>query len=237
MLFEYTKCIKCNHVNPPYKHICEECKSFLRERVVNLDLWDTILKIIEEPSIAFKQIIFAEHKNFILLLTFLLGLKSLIFSRFLSVPHLGLNGVSTSLMLSLILSIIFSIIPVILLTSAQVKFYKKKGIILRFKDIYSINVYAFIPYIFGLIFIFPVELIVLGGDIFSNNPYSFEIKPLISYMLISMELIVLIWSFILIYKNISLISLSRSFSVTLTSFFFLLWAFTVYLASQIIFIV
>jgi len=235
MLFEHTKCKKCNHVNPPYKYICEECKSFLRERVINLDLWDTILKIIEEPSIAFKQIIFAEHKNFILLLTFLLGLKSLIFSRFLSVPHLGLNGVSTSIMLSLILSIIFSIIPVILLTATEVKLYKKKGIILRFKDIYSVNVYTFIPYIFGLIFIFPVELIVLGGDIFSNNPYSFEIKPVISYMLIGMELIVLIWSFILIYKNIYLISLSRSFSVTLTSFFFFLWAFTVYLSSLIIF--
>lgn len=237
MLFEHTKCKKCNHINPPYRNICEECKSFLRERVVNLDLWNTILKIIEEPLAAFKQIIFAEHKNFILLLTFLFGIKSLIISRFLSVPQLGLNRATTSFILSLILSIIISIIPVLILTAAQINIYKKKGIRLRFKDIYSVNVYAFIPYIFGLIFIFPIELTVLGGDIFSNNPYSFEIKPAISYMLIAIESIVLVWSFILVYKNISMIIPSRSFSGILTSFFFLLWAFTVYLSSQIIFTV
>ena len=237
MLFENTKCKKCSHVNPPYKYICEDCKSFLRERVVNLDLWDTILKIIEEPLVAFKQIIFAEHKNFIILLTFLFGVKNLIISRFISVPQLGLNGATTSFLLSLMLSIIFSIIPILLLTASQVKIYKMKGIRLRFKDIYSVNIYAFIPYIFGLIFIFPVELTVLGGDIFSNNPYSFEIKPVISYALIFIEFVVLVWSFILVYKNISMVNPSRSFSVLLTSFFFLLWAFTVYLSSQIIFTV
>jgi hypothetical protein len=237
MLFEHTKCKKCHHINPPYKHICEECKSFLRERVVNLDLWNTVLKIIEEPSAAFKQIIFAEHKNFIILLTFLIGVKSLIISRFLSVPQLGSNGVTTSFMLILILSVIFSIIPVLFVSAVQVKFYKKRGIILRFRDIYSVNVYAFIPYIFGLIFIFPVELAVLGGDIFSNNPYAFEIKPTISYMLIIIEFIVLVWSFILVYKNISMISQSRSFSAILISFFLLVWIFTVYLSSQIIFTV
>jgi len=237
MLFEHTKCKKCNHINPPYRNICEECKSFLRERVVNLDLWDTIQKIIEDPLAAFKQIIFAEHKNFIILLTFLLGMKSLIISRFLSVPQLGLSGATTSFILSLILSIIFSIIPVLILTTAQINFYKKKGIRLRFKDIYSVSIYAFVPYIFGLIFIFPIELIVLGGDIFSNNPYPFEIKPVISYVLICIEFVVLVWSFILVYKNISMISQSRSFSAILISFFILLWAFTVYLASQIIFTV
>jgi hypothetical protein len=237
MLFEYTKCKKCNHINPPYKHICEGCKSFLRERVVNLDLWDTILKIIEEPSIAFKQIIFAEHKNFIILLSFLLGFKNLITSRFLSVPQLGLNGATTSFIISLILSVMISIVPVLILSAAQINIYKKKGIRLRIKDIYSVNVYAFIPYIFGLFFIFPIELTVLGGDVFSNNPYSFQIKPAISYLLIGIEAIVLVWSFILVYKNIFITIPSRSFSIALTSLFFILWAFTVYLASQIIFIV
>ena len=237
MIFEYTKCKKCNHVNPAYKSICEECKSYLRERVVNIDLWNTIQMIIEEPSAAFRQIIFAEHKNFVIFLIFLIGTKNLIISRFISVPQLGSDGVITSIMYSLILSIIFSIIPFLLLTVTQIIVYKKKKIYLRFKDIYATNVYAFIPYIFGLIFIFPIELTVLGGNIFSNNPYSFQIKPTISYILIGIEIIVLIWSLILVSKSVYIIVSNRIISILLTIIIFTIWFLTVYISSKIIFTV
>ncbi|MDP2364780.1 MAG: hypothetical protein Q8M94_13565 [Ignavibacteria bacterium] len=235
MLFEHTKCKKCNHINPAYKYICEECKSYLREKIVNIDLWNTIQQIIEEPFAAFKQIIFAEHKNFVIFLIFLIGTKNLIISRFLSVPQLGSDGVTNGIAFSLFLSIIFSIITFLLLTVTQTKVYKKKGIHLRFKDIYATNIYAFIPYIFGLIFIFPVELTVLGGNIFSNNPYSFQIKPTVSYILFGIEGIVLIWSLILVYKGTFLVVSNRIFALFLTSSFFVLWFLTVYLSSKIIF--
>ena len=235
MIFEYTKCKKCNHVNPAYKSICEECKSYLRERVVNINLWNTIQMIIEEPSAAFKQIIFAEHKNFMIVLILLIGTKNLIISRFLSVPQLGSDGVHSSISVSLILSIVFSIIPFLILTVTQILVYKKKKVHLRFTDIYATNVYAFIPYIFGLMFIFPIELTVLGGNIFSNNPYSFQIKPTISYILIGIELIVLIWSLILINKSVYIIIYNRIISILLTIFIFILWFLTLYISSKIIF--
>ena len=235
MLFEHTKCKKCSHINPAYKYICEECKSYLRERVVNIDLWNTIQKIIEEPLTAFKQIIFAEHKNFLFLLILLIGTKNFIISRFISVPQLGSDGVTSATTISLFLSIIFSIAPFLLLTLGQIKLYNKKEIKLRFKDIYTANVYAFIPYIFGLIFIFPVELTVLGGNIFSNNPFSFQIKPTVSFILIGIEIIVLVWSLILVYKSIIMVVSNRFYSALITSCFFIVWFITVFVASQIIF--
>ena len=235
MLFEHSKCKKCNHINPTYKNICEECKSYLRERVVNIDLWSTIQLIIEEPVKAFKQIIFAEHKNFIAFITFFIAIKNLLIARFLSVPELGINGVTTSLILSLTLIILITILLLSSSTFLQRSIFKGRGLKLRFKDIYAIDVYSFTPYLFGLVFIFPAELIVLGGNIFSNNPYSFQIKPLITYLLVGIEFITIIWSFYLILKSIFTITSNRYRSIIITSAYFCIWFAAIYLSSKIIF--
>ena len=235
MLFEHTKCKKCNFINPPYKNICSECKSYLRERIVNIDLWDTIRLIIEDPEKAFRNIIFAEHKNFIIFITFFIAIKNLIIARFFSVPELGMNGVITSFIISLVLAIIVTSLLIISFSLVQNKKYSKKEVKLRFKDIYAVNAYSFIPYLFGLVFIFPVELVVLGGDIFSNNPYSFEIKPLITYILIGFELITITWSFYLIYRSIVTMNLSKTFSFFITISFIITWFAALYLSSKIIF--
>lgn len=237
MLFEHTKCKKCNHINPAYKNICTECKSYLRERVVNIDLWNTIQLLIEDPIKAFKQIIFAEHKNFILFLTFFISIKNLIIARYFSVPALGLNGITAPFILSLILGILLSIFLLILFTLLIESFYNYNKINLRFRDIFAINVYSFIPYLFGLVFIFPVELIVLGGDIFSNNPYSFQIKPLITYILLGVEFITILWSFYLIQKGIFQILMNRIFSLLFSSAFFIIWFTALYFSSKFIFTV
>lgn len=237
MLFEHTKCKKCNHVNPAYKNICTECKSYLRERVVNIDLWNTIQLIIEEPVKAFKQIIFAEHKNFILFLTFFISIKNLIIARYFSVPALGVNGITAPFILSLILGILLSIFLLSLFTLLIESFYNFKKINLRFKDIYATNVYSFIPYLFGLMFVFPVGLIVLGGDIFSNNPYSFQIKPLITYILLGVEFVTILWSFYLIQKGIFQILMNRIFSLLFSFAFFIIWFTALYFSSKFIFTV
>lgn len=235
MLFDYAVCKKCNHKNPAYKYICTECKSYLRERIVNLDLWNTILLIIEDPTKSFKQIIFAEHKNFILFISLIISIKNLLITRYFSVPSLGQNGVTTSLLLSIILMILISIFLLTLFSFLLKSYYNFNKIKLRFKDVYAVSVYAFIPYLFGLIFIFPVELIVLGGDIFSNNPYSFQIKPTISYILIGLELLTIIWSFYLILKSIITITMQKTLAILITIVFFIIWHAALYFSSNMIF--
>ena len=235
MLFEHTKCKKCNHINPPYKNICSECKSYLRERIVNIDLWDTMRLIIEDPAKAFRNIIFAEYKNFVIFITFFIAIKNLIIARFFSVPELGMNGVETTFVISLMLAIILTSLLIISFSLVQKYVYSKREVKIRFKDIFAVNAYSFIPYLFGLVFIFPVELVVLGGDIFSNNPYSFEIKPLITYILIGFELMTISWSFYLIYQSIITISSNRIYSFIYTLLFFLTWFATLYVSSKIIF--
>ncbi|HCY76071.1 MAG TPA: hypothetical protein DHV28_09140 [Ignavibacteriales bacterium] len=237
MLFEHSKCKKCNHLNPVYKSICEECKSYLRERVVNIDLWNTIQLIIEEPSKAFRLILFAEHKNFILILTFLIAVKNLIIARFFSVPQLGLNGVSSSFMLSLGLILIITFLLLNIFSLVQKSVYKKQKFQLRFKDIYSTTSYSFVPYLFALVFIFPVELVVLGADIFSNNPFPFQIKPLITYILIGFEFICILWSFYLIYRVNFIITSARLYSILISIALGFIWFSVLLISTKFIFII
>lgn len=203
---EQITCKKCSTINPLYTSICINCKSYLRERVVNIDLWNSIGLIIESPQKAFTSILFAENKNFIIFLTFLFALKNLIIARFFSVAELGKNGVQTSTMISYSLMLLISLIILSLFTAIQKIYFNKLNISLRFKDIYAVSIYSFIPYILGLISIFIIELVVLGGDIFSNNPTPFQIKPTIAYTLAGFELLVFIWSVILFLRGIILIS-------------------------------
>jgi hypothetical protein len=148
---------------------------------------------------------------------------------------LGLNGVETSFVISLMLVLLVTILLIISFSLVQRYTFGKREIEVRFKDIFAVNAYSFIPYLFGLVFIFPVELVVLGGDVFSNNPYSFEIKPLISYILIGFEIITITWSFYLIYRSIVTIHLRKIFSFITTLSFFLTWFTALYISSKIIF--
>ena len=235
MIENYTKCSKCNHINPPHKNTCENCKSYLRERVVNIDLWKTLFQLIDEPNVAFKNIIYSEHKNFIIFLLFFISVKNLIIARFLSVPELGLNGVTSSFILSLLLTIATTLIIVSSISFIQLLFYKKQNILLRFVEAFALNTYSLFPFIVGLFIIFPSELVVLGGDIFSNNPYPFQIKPTITYLLLGFEIITILFSLFLYYKSLLVVGIKSTFAITLTFLFPVLWFAALYISSKIIF--
>lgn len=235
MYLENLKCSRCNHSNPPYKYLCSECKNHLRERVVNIDLWQSILKIIEEPSKVFKNIVYSEHKNFIYFLLFFISIKNLIIARFFSVPQLGINGAVSSLASSAVLSLAFTVLFFTLVTSITLFLTKRHKISVRFIDLFSLNIYAFVPYLISLVLIFPVELVVLGADIFSNNPYPYQIKPVISFTLIGFELLFIFWVLFLYFRLLRFIKTGLLFSFLFTLAFFILWMLQLLIASQFIF--
>lgn len=232
---EQITCKKCSTVNPLYTSICINCKSYLRERVVNIDLWKTIGQLIGEPQSAFRQIIYAENKNFIIYILLFIGLKNLIISRFLSVPTLGKDGVTSSFILSYLLMLTFTILIFSGFTLLQKIFYNKLKIQLRFKDIFSLNIYVFIPFVLSLFSIFIVEIVVLGSDIFSNNPNPFQIKPTAAYLLLGFEVFVFLWSIYLLSLSIIFISGRIFISILLTLLFLIVLVSTYIISSQIIF--
>ncbi len=232
---EQITCKKCSTVNPLYTSICINCKSYLRERVVNIDLWKMIGLLIEYPQNAFRQIIYAEKKNFIIFILLFIGLKNLIIARFLSVPWLGKDGVTTSFILSYLLMLTFTVLIFSGFTLLQKIYYDKLKIQLRFKDIFAVNIYVFVPFVLSLFSIFLVELVVLGGDIFSNNPTPFQIKPTAAYILLGFEVLVFLWSIYLLCFSIISVSGKIFIPILFTILFLFVLVSGYIISSQIIF--
>lgn len=190
-------CKNCSTENPFYELICRNCKAYIRERVVNIDLWKTIEQLIESPVKGFTGIIHAEHKNLIFFITFMTAVKMLINIMLLSpitartnnpFEHFGRNFFIV-LGLMLVLYLLFSVIEETVLKSLKNE--------TRIKDNYAILSYSFIPHVFGAVILFPIEMVVFGGFLFSNNPSPFILKESVAYILLGFEVLLILWQLFL----------------------------------------
>ena len=69
-------CHNCSTENPFYSLNCNKCNAFLRSKIVNIDLWDTFWKLLESPIRTDELIIQSEHKNFVITILVLAGIKT-----------------------------------------------------------------------------------------------------------------------------------------------------------------
>ena len=187
-------CKNCNSENPFYELICQKCKSYLRERVYNIDLWHTLYLLIESPSKAFKQIINSEHKNFLVAILLLVSGKVLLNGIFLKIFILKGKAEFPNYFLDYLLAIAFLVIIILLFSSLLKIITEKSGIQTRYSDNFSILTYSHVPYTFSLIILFPIELILFGEYLFSYSPSPFQIKETLSYVLLAFEGLIILWS-------------------------------------------
>src|SRR6059036_2490374 len=74
-------CSVCGQQNNELAVLCTSCQSYLQSKVENLNLFETIWQLIESPRSAFKRIVLAKHKNYVFVLSSLLGI-SMAFAMF-----------------------------------------------------------------------------------------------------------------------------------------------------------
>ncbi|MCU7495024.1 MAG: hypothetical protein HF314_00465 [Ignavibacteria bacterium] len=209
-------CKNCNDENPYYSLICTNCRAYLRERVVNIDLWKTVGRLIESPVRAFSDIIHAEHKNFIFFISFLVGIKFFINALILSEPVFrGTKIFSNSV------PVFFSSIAAVLIVSALFSFIftwftKAFRVKTRYKDNFAFFIYSQIPHVFALVFLFPVEMVLFGGFLFTTNPSPFLLKPTPAYTMAVMEGILFLWTLVLGFCAVYASTRSKVFSIVAT---------------------
>ncbi|MGE5400821.1 MAG: Yip1 family protein [Ignavibacteriales bacterium] len=209
-------CKNCNNENPYFSFICKSCSSYLRERVVNIDLWYTIGQLVESPTKAFSQIIHAEHKNFIFFLSFLMGIKFFVNSLILSEPVFKGGNIFSNISPVFGMSVIGFFLVIVLFSYAFTAFTKILKVKTRFKDNLSVFIYSQTPIIFSLVFLLPVELVLFGGFLFSANPSPFLLKPTPALVLSIMELIMFLWAVILGFAATYTATRSKVYSIIVT---------------------
>lgn len=221
-------CSVCNTENDEYATICIKCGSFLQNRIPNLDLFNILWRIIENPRKAFRIIVLAEHKNYALLLYVLFGM-SIAFSffwyfrigdRFENILHLILWAIMIGVPLGGVLCPIISSFHWILSKLATGK--------ATFRNSMGITSYSLMPLILSLLLLLPIELMTFGMYLFTFNPHPFAIKPISYIVLIGLNVLLMLWVFLLLIIGTNVgnqIDLLRSIFIVIVLYGFIMGGF------------
>ena len=87
--------------------------------------------------------------------------------------------------------------------------------------IISIIIFSLIPFVLSLAFLTPVEYALYGGHWFLSNPSPFAIKPMAAYVLVGLEILITLWSILLLTLGIQLQTNKRSSSIYSAFLFFI----------------
>lgn len=221
-------CEHCGTENPFYSLTCKNCNSFLRSKIPNIDLWSTINKIIDSPSTAFKTIVQSDHKNFVIILLILAGLKNtlnvIMYINNSSELSIGHNDIFVNLILGTILFTTIFLLYTIIITSINKYF----GLDNRLKDNISIFAYSYLPVIILLVVLLPIYFAMYGLYWFLFNPSPFMIKPLASYIFFIIEILFYLWSCILFVLSMFIQSKNLFYSIIIGVISFTLILVTLY---------
>jgi hypothetical protein len=190
-------CTSCHAENDEFAIVCKSCKSYIQNRIPNLDFFDTVWKVIESPRKAFHDVTLAEHKNYSLLLFSLFGI-ALSFTgfwlfalgaRFESLLALLAEAASIGVALGFVCAILFTFFY-----EVTMRFVGGKG---TARSSLGILAYATTPVVLSLVLILPVKLLTFGMFLFTSNPNPYTIKPELYVTLIAVDCLMGLWSLIL----------------------------------------
>ncbi len=187
-------CKSCGEENPFYSLVCQNCNSYLRDKVVNIDLWNIIGRLIENPLNAFKTIIHSEHKNFVVSIIIFAAIKFFIDSLFFLTLQKREDTISNTFILNILIVLITLSVILSLYSLLITIITSKTEARTRFYDNLAILTYSLTPQAIALCIIFPIEVVVFGSYTFSGNPSPFNIKPLPAYVLTGFEFLAMIAS-------------------------------------------
>ena len=210
-------CSICGLQNDELAVLCSSCKSYLQSKVDTLNLFETIWQLIENPGAAFKKIVLARHKNYVLVLSCLVGISTSfalfwmmhLGNRFDNLLVLTSAGAMVGLPLGLVIVLLVSVC-----ISVEIRLFRGK---VSLRDSRAVVSYAGIPVVMSLVMIFPLEIAIFGVDFFGTNPPPMVIDPGVYLALVGFDGLAVLWSIFLLYKGIRVASgfrLVRSMAVT-----------------------
>ncbi|RPI04482.1 MAG: YIP1 family protein [Ignavibacteriae bacterium] len=191
-------CSVCQAENDQYVTICKQCGGYLQNRVPNLDLFDVLWKIIENPKNAFQLIVRSEHKNYAVFLYTLSGIAL----SFAGLWHFKLGDRFENILLIIFLAILIGIPMGLVLSPIASSLHwmisKILGCKTSFRNSLGITSYSLTPVVLSLFFVLPVELLTFGMYLFTFNPPPITVKPMPYVILIGFDGLLTLWSWVLL---------------------------------------
>lgn len=199
-------CSICGLENDDLAVLCASCKSYLQSKVDALNLFETIWQLIEAPRVAFKRIVLARHKNYVFVLSSLLGVSMAFAMAW--VVHLGDSAtnlftiVSAGTLSGIPLGIVFILVSGKLLANGS----RLLGAKASARDSRAVVSYASVPVVLSLVFVFPLEIAIFGTDFFGTNPPPMALKPEVYWGLMGFDTLAVLWSLILLHRGVMVLS-------------------------------
>ncbi|HEV8538964.1 MAG TPA: YIP1 family protein [Bacteroidota bacterium] len=213
-------CSVCRTENHPLTVICVRCGGYLQTRVDALDLFATAWDIVERPFKAFHRISVAQHKNYVYFLSSIagIGFAFLIFWLMKAGEYSDslINIIGAGFVIGppfgVVFSMLFSFIVWLTMKASRIES--------SYKNIFAVSVYAFVPVVFSVVLILPIELMTFGTYFFTINPSPYTLKPASYIILLGLDGLLSLWSLLLLVIGMKILingSWTRSIFVVVVS--------------------
>lgn len=205
-------CQNCGAENEYYKETCGSCKAYLRARIFNIDLWKMIWYMIESPLKAFREIILAEHKNYVVFILILMGVKYFLNSMVISCFLHTNDPLNETPYTQVFPAGAMFILLLFLLAYLSTHILKGLGYKNIFKSVAAVLTYSFIPSVLSLAILSPIEFALFGQRWFYHNPSPLSLKANAAFILLGIEVLFYIWGCFLSIKGFYSLTQSRIIS-------------------------
>jgi hypothetical protein len=206
-------CPICAAQNHHLAVVCASCRSFIKPKVDNLDLFAVAWKVIESPRKAFYEIAISYHKNYALLLSAVAGFA---FS-FLALWMVKAGRQEGQLLPLLAVGIFFGPplgIAIVLFHTILVKAASAiTGTFISFRNVLAVCAYSLIPVIITAICILPIELLTFGVFLFDVSPSPYFLHPVSFVVLSGLDILCGVWTLVLYFKGLHVLT-DRSAFIT-----------------------
>ncbi|MDP2208112.1 MAG: hypothetical protein Q8K98_04965 [Bacteroidota bacterium] len=209
-------CPVCNTTNHHLEIICRQCGGYIQTKIENIDLFQKLWQLIENPVKAFKHIAIAKHKNYIIFLTSLFGMSFLfLLFEYINIGRIINRGVLIALA-GMGGGIVFGFFFLVILTWITLGFSKLfKSPPTKFWNLFSVIAYSTVPIIYIFIFLLPIKLLTFGIILYTSNPSPVLVNASVSYISWFLEALMFAW-FIFLFNTASRVVFEFNFFKAIT---------------------
>jgi hypothetical protein len=199
-------CSVCGRQNEDLAVVCTSCKGFLQSKIVALNLFETVWCLVESPRTAFRRIVLSQHKNYVVVLSTLMGVHV----AYYVIWYKNLGDVFPDLMVLLGAGLAagpsLGMVCALGFGALVMKLTNMVGQRVSMRNAFAVVAYAGVPVICSLVFVFPVEMAIFGIYFFGTNPSPMVLKPVEYLVLLGLDSLAVVWSLSLLTDGLMVLT-------------------------------